>query len=371
MSSRKILLLYISEISGHRSAALAIERALREIEPSTDVVGINAFRYTNPITEKLVHNIYMNVIQKMPKIWEYLYDNPKVVSKIGIFKKIAHKINAPKLEKLIDAVKPDVIACTQAYPCGMVADYKAVYKSDIPLVAVLTDYVPHAYWVYDLVDHYVVPSEEVALRLKNKGVDGAKIKVFGIPFDPKFNQPVDKLKVYRKLNFSPDVPTVLIMGGGHGLGPVREIIERLDQLKSSIQEIIICGSNKKLYNSLQQIVGRCKKKNALFAFTDEVNELMSISDILITKPGGITTAEALTKNLPMIIVKPIPGQEANNSDYLTSCGAAIRVNDLADLTGLVDGLLQDKRSLESLRKSANFISKPQSSADIAKLLLGI
>jgi processive 1,2-diacylglycerol beta-glucosyltransferase len=313
----------------------------------------------------------MNVIQNIPGIWEYLYDNPKVVSRINIFKNIAHKINGPKLKKLIDSVKPDVIACTQAYPCGMVADYKAAYGINIPLVAVLTDYVPHSFWLYDSVNYYVVPSEEVAIRLKNKGVESQKIKVFGIPFDPKFNLPVDKSAVCKKLNFDPDLPTVMIMGGGHGLGPIKEVIDRLERVSQKIQEIIVCGSNKKLYDSLLEIINNYHKKNILLGFTDQISELMSISDILITKPGGITTAEALAKNLPMIIVKPIPGQEANNADYLTSAGAAIRLNTLDDLTGIIEGLLKDKHKLEGLRNAAGRISKPQSSLDIAKLLLEI
>jgi processive 1,2-diacylglycerol beta-glucosyltransferase len=253
----------------------------------------------------------------------------------------------------------------------MVADYKAAYGINIPLVAVLTDYVPHSFWLYDSVNYYVVPSEEVAIRLKNKGVESQKIKVFGIPFDPKFNLPVDKSAVCKKLNFDPDLPTVMIMGGGHGLGPIKEVIDRLERVSQKIQEIIVCGSNKKLYDSLLEIINNYHKKNILLGFTDQISELMSISDILITKPGGITTAEALAKNLPMIIVKPIPGQEANNADYLTSAGAAIRLNTLDDLTGIIEGLLKDKHKLEGLRNAAGRISKPQSSLDIAKLLLEI
>lgn len=371
MPFRKILLMYISQISGHRSAAIAIENSLKTLEPDAEVIGINAFNYTNPIAEKFVNRIYMNVIQRIPRVWDYLYDNPRVARRIGSWKEFVHKINLPKLKKLIDDIRPDCIACTQAYPCGMVADYKKEYRSNIPLVAVLTDYVPHSYWVYDTVDCYVVPSEEVAQRLYDKGVGREKIRVFGIPFDHKFNLEIDRREECGRLGLDPGIPTVLVMGGGHGLGPIKDIIRRLNEVSHEIQLIVICGSNKKLYESLRKRVSRYRRKTLLFAFTDQVSELMSVSDILITKPGGITTAEALAKGIPMIIVKPIPGQEANNADYLTSEGAAIRLNVTGDLTRLIDGLLEDKPRLEGLGRSARLISRPQASRDIARLLLEI
>jgi len=366
---KRILLMYISEISGHHSATLAIEKAIKALSPSSELLNLNGFNYTNPVTEKVINRLYMTVIKRTPQVWDYLYDNPEVVKKLEAIKKTIHKFNSSKLNKLFSEFKPDIVACTQAFPCGMVADFKKIYNSSIPLVAVLTDYIPHSYWIYDTVDYYVVPSEEVGLRLAQKGVPAEKIKPFGIPFDPKFNQPLDRASIFAKLGLDPGVFTMLIMGGGQGLGPIKTIVKSLEKVKEDLQEIVITGNNRKLYNSLRKKIKKFDKTILPFGYVNNINELMDISDIIVTKPGGITTAEALSKKLPMLIIKPIPGQEQNNTAFLTAQGAALEVDDLKEINTVIEELLGCPEKLRGLKDSAERISKPNASFDIARLLL--
>ena len=173
---KRIILMYISEVSGHHSATLAIEKALKILQPDAEILNINAFNYTNPISEKVVNRLYMAVIKRTPQIWDYLYDNPAVVKKVENIKNNIHKFNSPKLKNLFDKFKPDAVVCTQAFPCGMVADFRKTYNSEISLVAVLTDYIPHSYWIYDTVNYYITPSQEVSRSLIKKGVPADKIK---------------------------------------------------------------------------------------------------------------------------------------------------------------------------------------------------
>ncbi|MDD4899785.1 MAG: glycosyltransferase [Candidatus Omnitrophica bacterium] len=371
MQPKRIILMHISQVSGHRSAAMAIESAIKELVPQTQIMSINAFNYTSPATEKFTNFLYMNVVSRFPKIWGYLYDNPKVVKGLENAKNFVHNFNSPKLKKLFEEFRPDVVACTQAYPCGMVADYKKIHKIHLPLVAVLTDFVPHSFWIYDDVDFYISPSDEVTNRLKDKGIPESKIRTFGIPFDNKFNFPVDTARVFAQYGLNPQKPTVLIMGGGHGLGPLNEIVRSLEKVSADIQEIVVTGVNTRLYKAVENEIKKCRKKIVLLGFVNNIHELMSISDLIITKPGGITTAEALTKQLPMVIVQPIPGQEANNSAYLTEKKAAVEVNDPKEINIVVEDLLAHPQKLELLRKSAAAIAKPHSSSDIAGLLLGV
>ncbi len=361
--------MYISEVSGHHNAALAIEKALKTLSPETEVLNINAFKYTNPVSEKVVNHLYMTVIKKAPQIWDYLYDNPEVARKLENIKQKIHKFNSPKFKNLFDDFKPDAVACTQAFPCGMVADYKKTYKSDLPLVAVLTDYIPHAYWIYDTVDYYIVPSEDVGKNLEKKGVSPEKIKPFGIPFDLKFNIPVDKSGIMKKLKLDPGAPVILIMGGGHGLGPIQTIIKSLEKTDKEIQEIIIAGNNARLYKSLKRSIKKCRKNIVLFRYVNNIHELMGISSLIITKPGGITIAESMAKALPMIIIKPIPGQETSNTIYLTQRGAAIKVGKPKNINQVVESLLGNPQKLERLAEAARKIAKPNASLDTAKLLL--
>ncbi len=366
---KNIVLMYISEISGHHSATIAIEKAVRQLVPDAKILNINAFNYTNPISEKVINRLYMSVIKATPHIWDFLYDNPAIVKKVEKIKQAIHKFNSPKFKTLFDKYKPDAVCCTQAFPCGMVADYKKNYAEDIPLVAVLTDYVPHAYWVYDDIDYYVVPSEEVGQRLIQKGVDPKKIKPFGIPFDPEFNQQFSKPEVRRKLGLVEHAFTILIMGGGQGLGPIKKIIKSLDKTTNDLQEIVVCGTNKNLYNSLKKKIKKLNKKVLLYGYANNISELMSAADIIVTKPGGITTAEALSKALPMIIVKPIPGQEASNTEYLIAKEAAVKIDDPDDIGSVISGLLADPGKILSMAESAARIAKPNASRDVAALLM--
>lgn len=362
--------MYISEVSGHHSATLAIEATLRRLQPQAELLNINAFNYTNPISEKIVNRLYMGVIKRTPKVWEYLYDNAGVAKKIENIKNLIHKLNSPKLKNLFDRFKPDCVICSQAFPCGMVADFKKVSKSDIPLVAVLTDYIPHSYWIYDSVDYYISPCEEVSERLTGKGVPQHKIRTFGIPFDPKFNEPIDRNKVMKKLRLEQGLPVVLIMGGGQGLGPAKTILRSLEKIKLNFQEIVVTGVNRKLYGYLKR-TKKYKKKICALNYVDYINELMSISDIIITKPGGITTAEALAQRLPIVIVKPLPGQEANNTEYLIRKQAAIKVAKPRETHKVIEDLLRQPDKLQGLKEAALQISKPNASLDIARLVLDL
>jgi len=371
MSGQRLILMYISEISGHHSATLAIEKAVKILSPATETLNINAFNYTNPISEKIINRLYMGLIKRTPGIWDYLYDNPGVVKNIEKLKRSIHRMNSPKLKILFDKFKPDAIVCTQAFPCGMVADFKKTYHSRIPLVAVLTDYIPHSYWIYDTIDYYITPSEEVTLRLLKKGVAQKKIKSLGIPIDPQFNTKVSKETVMRRLGLNPDIPVVLIMGGGQGLGPIKTMVKSLEKVKPKLQEIIVTGINKKLYRSLKRKVKKYKKKILLLQYMDNVNELMGVADIIVTKPGGITITEALAKKTPMIIIKPIPGQETSNTAYLTEKQAAIKINKARDINAVIEDLLLHPNKLKRLSEACGRISKPTASLDIAKLLLDL
>lgn len=369
--SKRIILMYISEVSGHHSATIAIEKALKIMEPQTEIMNINAFNYTNPISEKIINRLYMAVIKRTPQIWDYLYDNPSVVKKLENIKKTIHKFNSPKLKILFDKFKPDIVICSQAFPCGMVADFKKTYNSNLPLIAVLTDYIPHSYWIYDTVDYYITPSNEVTQRLINKGVPVDKIKALGIPFDPKFNEAVSRKDVMSKYNLNEGFPTILIMGGGQGLGPIKTIVSSLEKVVNNFQEIIVCGTNKRLYKTLKKKIKKYNKKIQLVGYADNMNELMSICDIIITKPGGVTTSEALAKKIPMIIVQPIPGQEESNTVYLTQQQAAIKVDEPKNINLVIEELLANRYIISRLSESAGRLGKPNASLDIAKFLLDL
>ena len=363
--------MYITEVSGHHRATLAIEQSLRALNQDIELRKVNGFGYLYPRMEKVVNKTYMGVIKTTPRIWNYLYDNPRVYRRTKRIKEIIHKKTHRKLSQLLNEFKPDTIICTQAFPCGLVADYKVSHHLDVDIIGVLTDYAPHSYWLHEGVDYYVIPSQETKDRFLKEGVPEERIKLFGLPVDPKFSEELDKKEIAIKLGLNDQIPTLLIMGGGQGLGPIKKIVASLIKSAADFQIIVLAGTNKKVLTFLRKVQKRNLKKMIFFEFTDQVHELMTLATLVITKPGGMTTAEALSKGLPMVIVKPIPGQEMYNAKYLLEKGVAIRVNHINKIAQDIEPLLNDQEKLKSMSHCALAISHPHSSIKIAQFIFDL
>jgi processive 1,2-diacylglycerol beta-glucosyltransferase len=366
---KRILLMYITRVSGHRQATVAIQQALREIDPTLEAPAINGFGHTYPILEKIINRTYMSVIKRTPQVWEAMYDNPAIVENSKRIKEFLHKASHDKMGKIFDRYRPDIVVCTQAFPCGMVADYKKTHKVNTKLIGVLTDFAPHSFWINEGVDYYVVPSEEARERYIKKGVNPDIIKVYGIPLRPKFSQRLDKEQIAFRLGFDPRIPTLLVMGGGQGLGPIKKILKALIKIDMNFQTIILAGINKKIINDLKKTAGKTEKKVHILEYTNSVDELMELANLIITKPGGMTTAESLSKGLPMVIVNPIPGQEMRNTDFLIEKGIGIRVDDTNDIGEEIEILLKSPERLAQMSQAAYFHAKPDAARDVAKLIL--
>lgn len=365
----RVLLMYITKVSGHRQATVAIQKSLKQLNPDIEAPTVNGFGYTYPILEKVVNKAYMSVIKRTPKVWDYMYDNPKIVKKSQSIKNFLHKTSYNKLEKLFSRHKPDVVVCTQAFPCGMVAHYKREHNLKTTIIGVLTDFSPHSFWINEGVDYYVVPSVEAKERFIKKGVPSDAIKIYGIPMRAKFSIQLNKKPIAEKLGVNLQIPTIVIMGGGQGLGPIKSTVKSLIKVKMEFQIIVLAGVNKKIINSLKRYTKRSDKKILIFEFATNVDELMELATIIITKPGGITTAECLAKGLPMVIVNPIPGQEMRNTDFLIKKGIGIRIDDTSDIGEEVELLLKSPERLASMSKAAYENAKPHAALDIAKLIL--
>jgi processive 1,2-diacylglycerol beta-glucosyltransferase len=361
--------MYISENSGHHSASLAIEAGLKHFEPNLATLNIDGFNHTNPVLGRVITTTYMGVIKTNPEVWEYLYDNPKVVRRTMGLRLLLHRFNDRKLKALLKGFMPDAVVCTQAFPCGMVADYKKTYKTDIPLVGVLTDFMPHSYWIFDTVDTYVVASEPTKHRLVRFGVPQEKIKVLGIPISPRFLIRHDKGLIRRKFNLERSIPVVLLMGGSQGLGPMKDLVSCLDALDIPLQVIVLTGTNRRLKAALERKRRRLRVRVIVLEYVEDVDEIMEVSTVIVTKSGGLTAAEAMSKGLPMIIVDPIPGQEAKNAEFLVGRGVALKARDEEDAALLVKKLLKDSHRLDQMRRAARSCARPDAALDIAKVIL--
>jgi len=368
---RKILLMYISKVSGHRQATVAISKSLKKFIPDAEIMSINGFGYNYPLLETVVNAAYMTVIKHTPKVWDYMYDNPKVVKRSANLRNFLNKSSHKKLEKLFREFPADTVICSQAFPCSMVADFKTSKGLKFNLIGTLTDYAPHSYWINEGVDHYIVPSEDTRERFIKKGVPAEKIKPFGIPIRYKFAEQLDKTAVRKGLGLDPRVPVVLVMGGGQGLGPMKEAVKKLLGSPTPLQFIVVSGANLKLAKWLKKAARTSPKKIVHYDYANNVDELMEAAHLIVTKPGGMTTVECLAKGLPMVIINPLPGQEERNADFLLEKGIAVRVHDMMDLAEEVDLLVKSPERLESMSRAARENSKPYAADDLAKLVMAL
>lgn len=361
----KILLCYISRRSGHHKAALVLENALKTANRNLTLKVVNPFHYTNPLLSKVTLKTYMGLIRRTPEIWDYLYDNRSVKTKTVKIRNFFHKISMARIDKLLNEFYPDIVVCTQALPCCLFSQYKKIKDRNMKVAAVITDYVVHSYWINDEVDMYFVPSQEAADHLINGGIPAARIYVSGIPIDLKFSDDMEKSRAKIKLGLPSSRPLITIMGGGYGLGSLEDVITELFGISSEAFLLVIAGGNDKLYEALNRDYGS-RDNIRIMGYTDEINIIMEATDILISKPGGITSAETMAKGIPMIMNSPLPGQERSNARYLSGKKAALLSRDAKDAGNLARKLLAgeiDKKALieNALRignlKSAEIISQ--------------
>jgi len=274
-----------------------------------------------------------------------------------------------KIKRIVKEFEPTCFVATQAFPCGIIADFKEQFSLNIPLVAVVTDYYPHRFWIDEKVNKYIVACQVAKEILVSEGVMADKVKILGIPISVKFLHSYAKDEICHDLGFKNDLNTVVIMGGGLGLGPFERVAWELDEMDHDFQMIVICGHNKKLYKRFIKIKEKFKKPIFCFGYTEHVHKIMDFADIIITKGGGITVSESLAKGVALIIAHPIPGQEERNVRYLLDKNAVVKIDNEYQITDAVRDLLDNKKKMYSLKEHAKEISFIDSSLRVAELIL--
>ncbi len=340
-----------------------MREALSLLAPEWETFGVDAFSYAYPTIGKLVARTYLEMLRHTPQVWNYLYDNPDVESATREIREVLNAISWPKMKELLLRHAPQAVVCTQAVPCSVFAAEKRRRELDIPLIAVVTDFAIHSYWVYPEVDLYCVASEDSKKELVRHGIEARRIAVTGIPISPRFLRNVPKEQARIQMRLDPHKPTILVMGGSHGLGPIQDMLDSLHAL--AVQCIVVAGLNRELFRTLRKRCSR-ERRMQIFGYTRNVGTLMDAADILITKPGGLTSSEALAKGLPMIITNPIPGQEERNARFLLRHGVAERADDPKHIVSAVQGLLNHPLRLQHMKERIGLLAMPYSAIETAR-----
>lgn len=362
----KALFFSVSIGAGHDLAARGVLEELQRRCPESELKIIDTFKYINPVLDKVVKGSYMETLRFNPRVWGYLYDQQEDTDKLIDIKSIMNKLLSPKLESLVAEFKPDVLVCSHAFPCGMLASLKKSRRLTTPILAVITDYTVHPFWVYDEVDWYVIPSEQLRFNLLAAGINADKILPLGLPIRAQFLEEITPAAARSELGLA-DRPTVLVMGGGLGLGSLEEIVQTLAKSSLDLQVVAICGKNKKLQAKLEAAQG-WPNPPVVVGFTEQMALYMRAADVIVTKPGGLTTAEALVCRVPLLIVDPIPGQETRNTDFLLNHGVALKASSVREIVSTLQQYLACPLRQEQMRTMAAQLGKPNAAVDIVNIL---
>ncbi len=373
---KKVLILSASAGAGHLRAAEAIERAFLELNAAAEVRNVDTLQYTNKVFRHLHSKAYIEMVNKMPEVLGWLYDHLDKPWKNERRRLALDKLNTRPFVKLLKEYDPEITVCTHFLPAEIISWLKAKGRVSCRQSIVVTDFDVHAMWLCRHYEHYFVALDETRLHLEKLGVPASKITVSGIPIDPVFAEAKDKREMRRKYGLREDVTTILVSAGGFGVGPVENILRILAaDLRSPAQVVALCGRNEKLKERVDRLAAALPHDGSFHvksvAHTTAVDEYMAASDILLGKPGGLTTSEALARGLLFVIVNPIPGQEERNSDHLLEEGVAIRCNNLPVLADKIDRLLADPARMDAMRATARRLARPDAARDIVARLLSL
>ena len=371
---RKVLLLSASAGAGHVRAAEAIEKAFKQRKGSdgVEVHHFDVLNYTNKLFRHLYSKAYIDLVNKMPEVPGWVYDKLDKPWKNERRRLALDKLNTRPFVKLLREYQPDLIVCTHFLPAEIVSWLKAKERLASRQVIIVTDFDVHAMWLVHHYERYFVALDEARVYLEALGIPPEKITVSGIPIDPVFAIKKDKHEMRAKHGLAPDRTTILLSAGGFGVGSVDALVQSLLPLRNRAQIVAICGRNEELKERLTKLAARIKPDASVllkpFGYTKEMDELMTASDLVLGKPGGLTTSEALAKGLVFVIVNPIPGQEERNSDHLLEGAAAIRCNNLPTMSYKLDRLLADPQRFKSMQANARRMGHPNAAREIVEQL---
>jgi len=338
--------------NGHFRAAEAVIEGIRIKEPSAIITHLDFGDFLSKRLNTMVKNLYMEMIKHTPKLWGRFYYKTAKLQPESMLQRFLKQLGRGDFLKYIQAFEPDLIVCTYPTVSSILAQLRLERILHVPVITVITDYTVHSHWVHPGVDRYMVACAQVKKSLVSWGIEAQRILVTGIPVSPKFEEEMNRGFINSKLGLNPDFPTFLVMGGVYDGEIVKRICKKLADSLLPVQTIVVCGKNEKLYHFIEEVTVQARNPILRLGYVHNVEELMEVSDLIITKAGGLTVSEALTKHLPILIFKPIPGQEDENAQFVQSAGAGHIAGNEEELERLLEGFLSSPEDIKRMREKA-------------------
>ncbi len=350
MTKDRVLICTHSAGFGHRKAAEALIEAFRTISPETGVYIIDPFEFARPYLNKLLIHIYLKILKRAPYIYRMLYEKGERSDRDRhgysfLWKLIINQAFYQKLDLLVEEIRPTVILCTHPFAAVVMSRWRERKGAVTPAITgLITDYTVHPFWKGLNLEGYFTASPDLLPDITDGGISGEMVWATGIPVSRKFGRVAGKKRVRLDLGLNPYLKTILVMGGGFGLGDLDEVVKCIGSSDLKVQLMVVTGINTGLQKRLKKLIADLGIPVKVFGFVDNIPEFMAAADIIVSKPGGITVAEALAAKLPIIIWKPIPGQEVRNASFLVKKRLGRQVNDGTDLIAAVKQQLDLQQS---------------------------
>jgi processive 1,2-diacylglycerol beta-glucosyltransferase len=323
-------------------------------------------RFTNPVSDAITRFWYYQIVRFAPQIQGRFYKMMGEIRPDSRFRRAVNRQGMERLERYLSAERPDVVCCVHWTFAGTMSDLRIAGRTAAPCLTVITDYVSHGEWLHPGVDRYCVPHGLMRDGLVARGIPEERVIVSGLPIERKFQRPLDRDAVTQRLGLTPGVPVILVMAGAYAvLGGVRDVAEILAHFPRPIQALIVCSNAPRLADRIHALGARSPNRFRVFGYVNNVEELMTASDLLITKAGGVTVSEALAKRLPMLLYRSIPGQEESNAEFLVERGAARTAKTRAEVHAAVEALLAHPERLDAMRQAAAALSLPDAAGVVA------
>jgi processive 1,2-diacylglycerol beta-glucosyltransferase len=372
----RILILTASVGTGHLRAAEALELAARQVAPEAYVRKVDVLDCATRPFRRCYGQMYLDLIDLAPEVLGYFYN--KMDSPPGRGGESWDRLRV-KLEKmsmrpfvhLLEAEPWDLIINTHFLSAEIIAFLRAQRRLATPHVMVTTDFETHRFWAPRPCDHYFTATEEAALHLLSFGVPTRDTSAVGIPIHPVFSEPKDRAGCLARQGLPGDKPIVLQLAGGYGVGPIKEYYQALLGVETPLTVVVVTGRNAQAKKELEAVVSPARHWTKIIGFTNQIDELMAVADLVMTKPGGLTTSETLARGAPLAVVRPIPGQEDRNCDFLLENGAGIKINHVTTLAHKVESFLRDPERLALAKANARRLGRPRAAFEVVERSLAL
>lgn len=371
-NAMKILLLHASAGAGHKRAAEALAKAFSRLLPDSQARVCDILDFTPPLFRQTYAHGYLDLVRKAPELWGYLYsqaDKKADVPWRANVRALFNKLNAASFFNYYHDFNPDITLCTHFMPLQLLTERRRRGKITAPLFCAVTDFAVHALWILKNVDAYYVATEEARRQLLRRGQPADRIHVTGIPVDPVFAESHTRAEALRTIGLDNSLPVVLLLTGGFGVGPAVELLRSFGSEEPVCRLIVVAGANEKLKARAESVARTLRTPVQVLGFVNHIHNLMDAADLVITKPGGLTTSELLAKGKPMLVIDPIPGQEQRNCEVVLEAGLAARLFDAEDAYYKVRELLADRKRLAQMSRNAARLGHAGAAMDIASDIL--